>query len=184
MTRRRQWILVAALAAIAGGAAWLGVLFFGDEFKQVTVGSHAPRFSAVTLDSAPRTRTLADYKGQVMLVNIWATWCPPCEREMPVLQGIYQQYRDKGLKLVAVSTDAPGMEGAIRGFVKKYGLTFDVLYDPAARIMQDYMTPAQPESFIIGRDGVIRFKQVAAITDRDAVQIRALLDQLLAERAN
>ena len=119
-----------------------------------------------------------------MLVNIWATWCPPCEREMPVLQGIYQQYRDKGLKLVAVSTDAPGMEGAIRGFVKKYGLTFDVLYDPAARIMQDYMTPAQPESFIIGRDGVIRFKQVAAITDRDAVQIRALLDQLLAERAN
>ena len=184
MTHRQQWILIAAFASIIGGALWAGVLFFSDEFKQVTVGSRAPRFSAVTLDPVPRTRTLADYKGEVMLVNIWATWCPPCEREMPMLQSIHEQYRAKGLRLVAVSTDAPGMENAIRSFVKKYGLTFDVLYDPEARIMQDYMTPAQPESFIIGRDGVIRYKQVAAITDRDAVQIRALLEQLLAERGN
>ncbi|HYV98745.1 MAG TPA: TlpA disulfide reductase family protein [Gemmatimonadaceae bacterium] len=184
MTRRGQWLLVAAIVMIAAAGVWTGVMYFGADLKRVTVGARAPDFHAVTLDSAPMSRSLADYRGQVVLLNIWATWCPPCEREMPMLEQLYKDYAAKGLKLVAVSMDAPGMEGPIRDFIKRYGLTFDVLYDADGKIRTDYMTTGAPESFVIGKDGVIRYKQIAAINDRDAAQIRALLDSILAERAN
>lgn len=181
MTAKQQWMVVAAIVAVAGAAVAAGAYLLRDELAQVTVGSTAPDFHAVTVDDQPAPRTLADYKGQVVLVNVWATWCIPCETEMPLLQRLYSEYQQKGLRLAAVSVDIPGMEPEIRRFVQRYGLTFDVLHDPESRIKRDYMTTGYPESFIVGKDGVIRFKQVSAFLERDVPQIRLLLDRLLAE---
>jgi peroxiredoxin len=102
---------------------------------------------------------------------------------MPMLESLYKEFEGKGLKLVAISTDAPGTEYAIRDFVTRYGLTFDVLHDSEGGIMRDYMTTGLPETFLIAKDGVIRFKQIGPVDEIDAKQIRALLDQLLAEPA-
>ncbi|HKS06423.1 MAG TPA: TlpA disulfide reductase family protein [Gemmatimonadaceae bacterium] len=181
MTARGQWILVAAIVAAVGAAVAGGVYVMRGELAQVTVGSTAPDIRGVSMDSTGATRTLADYKGQVTLINIWATWCVPCEKEMPMLQRIFEEYRPKGLRLVGVSIDVPGMEPEIRRFMSQYGITFDVIHDSNGRIKQDYMTAGVPESFIVGKDGVIRYKQIAAVNERDAAQIRALLDRLLSE---
>jgi peroxiredoxin len=181
VTRRQQWLAVAALVATVGGGLWAGVTFSGGRIAQVAVGSRAPGFHAVTVDSVPVARTLADYRGRVLLVNIWATWCPPCEREMPMLQRLYEEYHSKGLALAAVSMDTPGMEDAIRDFITRYSLTFDVLYDSKGDITRDYMTTGAPVTFVIGKNGVIRYIHLAAITDSDAMEIRALLDRLLVE---
>lgn len=184
MSAKRQWIAVGAIVAAVGGGIWAGVTFLGDEFAQVTVGSRAPSFRGVTADSVPVERSLADYAGQVTLVNIWATWCAPCEREMPLLQQLYDEFRGQGFRMVAVSVDSPGMEDAIRAFVDRMALTFDVIHDPDGRIKLDYMTTGVPESYIIGKDGVIRLKHFAAIKETDLAQLRGLVGQLLAEPAN
>jgi thiol-disulfide isomerase/thioredoxin len=182
MTVRGQWMLVLVVVALITGGVWAAMRVFGDEFAQVSVGSEAPAFAGMTVDSVPARRSLADYDGQVTLVNIWATWCIPCEKEMPMLQRLHADYRDRGLRVVAVSVDSPGMEDEIRRFVLEYGLTFDVIHDADARIKLDYMTTGVPESFLIGKDGVIRYKQIAAIDAQDDVELRRLIDQLLAER--
>ena len=181
MTSRSQWILVASLAAAVAAGVAGGVYVMRGELAQVTVGSTAPDIRGVSMDSTGATRTLADYKGQVTFINIWATWCGPCEREMPLLQRVFDEYRAKGLRLVGVSIDISGMEPEIRRFIKQYRITFDIIHDAEGRIKRDYMTTGVPESFIVGKDGVIRYKQIAAVNERDAAQIRALLDRLLVE---
>ena len=103
-----------------------------------------------------------DYKGQVVVLNIWATWCGPCRIEMPSIQALQQSLGTKGLKIVAVSVDDPGSEEAIRDFAKEYGLTFEILHDPTGKIQKAYQTTGVPETFVIGRDGVIRRKVIAA----------------------
>ena len=127
-----------------------------------------------------REKSLADYKGQVVLLNLWATWCGPCRSEMPSLERLQQELGPKGLKIVAVSVDNPGMEDAIRDFRKEFGLTFEILYAPDGKIRDDYQATGFPETFIIGRDGVLR-KRVIAATDWSAEPQKALLRQLLAE---
>ena len=116
-----------------------------------------------------------------MLLNLWATWCGPCRSEMPSLERLHQELGPQGLKIVAVSVDSPGMEDAIRDFQKEFGLTFEILYAPDGKIRDDYQATGFPETFIIGRDGVIR-KRVIAATDWSAVEgQKALLRHLLAE---
>jgi peroxiredoxin len=181
MTAGRQWIIVAVIVAVIGGAIAAAMHYSRDEFVQITVGSRAPDFRVSTVDSVPQIRTLEHYRGKVTLLNIWATWCIPCEREMPELQKLYEEYAPKGLHVAAVSIDSPGMEQPIRDFATQYHLTLDVLYDPDGRIKLEYGTTAVPETFVIGKDGVIRYHHFAAINDATAREIRALLDQLLAE---
>src|SRR4028119_1527492 len=78
MTMRQQWGLVLAIVLLLAGVLGAGVHFLGDELFPVSVGSAAPPLEARTLDESKRTKTLADYKGKVVLVNVWATWCEPC----------------------------------------------------------------------------------------------------------
>jgi cytochrome c biogenesis protein CcmG, thiol:disulfide interchange protein DsbE len=99
---------------------------------------------------------------------------------MPSLEKLQRALGPKGLKIVAVSVDNPGMESAIRDFTKELGLTFEVLYAPDGKIRDDYQATGFPETFIIGRDGIIR-KRVIAATDWSAEPQQALLRELLAE---
>ncbi len=183
MTVKQQWMVVGAVVFAASGIVAAGTRYLGHEFVQITVGSTAPDFTAVAvMDSAAPPKTLAAYKGQVTLLNVWATYCIPCRTEMPSIQRLYDEYKDRGLQVVAVSVDAPGMEQAIRDFTAEYTLKFDILYDAPGTIQRDYMTVGVPETFLIGKDGVIRYKEIGG-REWDAPAIRALVEQLLAESA-
>jgi cytochrome c biogenesis protein CcmG/thiol:disulfide interchange protein DsbE len=180
MTARQQWSIVALIVVVLGGALFVASRMLGDQLYPVSVGSKAPQFHAATVDSVPRTQTLADYKGQVVLLNIWGTFCLPCRDEMPAIEKLHQAMAAQGLKVVAISIDDPGFEQKIRAFVKDFGLTFQILYDPSGNIVNDYQTTGVPETFVIARDGVIR-KKVIGASDWNSATNRALIAQLLAE---
>jgi peroxiredoxin len=180
VTARAQWSIVAAIVLVLGGALFIASRVFGDQLYPVSVGSRAPDFRATTVDSVPRAHTLADYKGQVVLLNIWGTFCLPCRDEMPAIEKLHQAMAAQGLKVVAISMDDPGFEQKIRDFAKQYDLTFQILYDPSGKIVNDYQTTGVPETFVIARDGVIR-KKVIGASDWNSAGNRALIAELLAE---
>lgn len=177
MTARQQWNIVISVVVLLAGVLWMATHFLGDELFPVTVGSQAPPFTASTLDKVPRTKTLADYKGKPMLLNVWATWCGPCREEMPSIERLHKEFGND-LAIVAVSVDDPGKEDEIREFVREFGLTFEVLHDPAAGIKKNYQLTGYPETFIIARDGTIR-RKVWGGADWSSEANRALIRQLL-----
>lgn len=181
MTVRQQWTLVISVVLLLAGGAFAATHALRDELFPVTLGSTAPTFEAATLDAPPGVRTLDDYRGKVLVLNVWATWCGPCIVEMPTLEALHRGFKDTDLEVVAVSIDQPNTEAAIRAFVKELGLTFDVLHDPEADISRAYQVGGYPETFVIGRDGVIR-KKVIGATDWNSEGNRALVRQLLAEQ--
>ena len=178
MTIRQQWTFVGIVVLILGGGLLAATRYLGDEIFPVTVGSKAPDFRAVTVEGPPVTKTIEDYKGQVVLLNVWATWCLPCRTEMPSIQALHDRFGARGLKVVAVSIDNSGFADEIRKFRDQYGLTFEILHDASGNNKRDYHTTGVPETFVIGRDGVIR-KKVIAAADWDSPANRALFAQLL-----
>ena len=124
MTTRAQWYLVGAIVLLLGTGLFALTHYQAGKLPAVAVGSEAPAFEAVTLDASPERRRLEDYHGRLILLNVWATWCLPCRDEMPSIQRLYDEYRDQGLAVVAVSVDDPGADDDIREFVQEFGLTF------------------------------------------------------------
>ncbi len=141
--------LLPALAVVAVAAAGTACLR-----QPIGVGSAAPDFTAVSLATGEPVSFRAEYGGQVTLVNIWATWCEPCKKEIPALDTLYRTLKDQGFRIAAVSIDV-GDSTEVRQFLDQFGVAFDVLHDPARRIEQLYQTTGVPESFLIDRDGRI-----------------------------
>jgi peroxiredoxin len=152
----------------------------------VDPGSRAPRFEAFDLDGSPVS--FSDYRGKVLLLNVWATWCPPCQEEMPSMERLYREISHEDFEVLAISVDAPlGEEdafgrpgGDLRRFAESRGFTFTILHDPSGRIQERYRTTGVPESFVVDRSGVIR-KKVAGATAWDAPQNVELIRRLLGE---
>ncbi len=178
MTSGQQWRVVAAIVTVLGGALWFGSYQLKDELVGVDVGSPAPMFAGATMEGPLKAKSLADYKGQVVLLNVWATWCGPCRTEMPSIEALHKALGPKGLHVVAVSIDDPGKDDDIRKFAKDFGLTFEILHDSTQAIQQAYQTTGVPETFIIAADGTIR-KKVIAASDWNSQPNRALITQLL-----
>ncbi|MFI5256255.1 MAG: TlpA family protein disulfide reductase [Gemmatimonadales bacterium] len=178
MTARQQWGIVLGAICVLALALVAATHFLGDELFPVSVGSPAPAIVASTLDAPRREKTLADYRHRVILLNIWATWCEPCRVEMPSIEKLYTEFGPRGLAVVSVSVDDPGSEDRIRDFVKEYGITFEVLHDPAQRTKTNYQVTGFPETFIIGREGTIRKKFIGA-ADWSSDANRALISELL-----
>lgn len=108
------------------------------------------------------TRSLSDHQGQVVLVNLWATWCPPCKAEMPTLQAYHDKYADSGFTVIAVNDGDPAED--VRQFVKEYGLTFPVWLDPTYSATEEaFKTMNLPSSFVIDRGGTVRLFWVGEI---------------------
>lgn len=129
------------------------VSFFSLSRKPIVlVGDTAPVFAFPRLDG--KMVSLTDYKGKVVFLNIWATWCPPCREEMPFMEQLYQQLKGEDFEILAVSIDASGSK-AVGPFMKEYGLSFPALLDPRGMIQNLYGTTGLPESFIIGKEGSI-----------------------------
>lgn len=178
MTVRQQWAFVGLVVLLLGGGLFAATRILDDELFPVTAGSKAPDFRAASIDGVPVTKTVADYRGDVVLLNVWATWCLPCRTEMPSIQALHDRFAARGLKVVAVSVDNAGATDEIRRFRDQYGLTFEILHDASGAIRRDYQTTGVPETFVIGRDGVIR-KKVIASANWDSPANRALFAQLL-----
>lgn len=121
--------------------------------SRIKMGLPAPDFSFPGLNG--QLVRLSDYRNKVVLLNIWATWCPPCVEEMPSMEKLYQVLTGRDFEILAVSIDKLGTK-AVTPFIQKYKLTFPALIDSEGTIQNIYGTTGVPESFIIDRKGVIR----------------------------
>jgi peroxiredoxin len=175
---RAQWVAAGVLAGVVAVGVYATVVLAPDVFP-VTVGSTAPPFRAVTLAKGD-TVSLERYQGDVVLLNVWATWCLPCEQEMPSMQRLHEDLGAKGLHIVAVSIDKDPRD-EVQAWIDKRHLTFEVLHDQSGRIQQIYQTTGVPESFILDRRGVI-IKKVIGATDWQEPGTRALLLRLMQQR--
>lgn len=117
----------------------------------------------VTLtDTRGETHSLSHYRGQVVLVNLWATWCPPCKEEMPALQAFYEKYSDKGFTIIAINDGDPKQD--VLQFEQDYGLSFPIWLDPQYYATeQAFKTMNLPSSFVIDREGVVRLQWVGGV---------------------
>jgi len=172
------WTVV--FAALVVTYAWVE----RENYQPIMAGAEAPGFTVVNL--AGEEVSLDDYRGSVVLLNIWATWCEPCKVEMPSMQRLYEEMEGTDFEILAVSVDAPfGQEddfgragGDLEAFAVEYQLTFPILHDAQGSIEQIYQATGVPETFVIGRDGII-YKKVAGPTNWDAAVNRELVRRLL-----
>jgi len=116
----------------------------------------------LTLDSLDGERvSLADFRGEVVLVNNWATWCPPCRAEMPELNAYYHDHKEQGFRVVAVEAGDPAE--TVRAFVKEEGIDFTVLLDPENQSLKGFQNASLPNSYVIDRDGNLVLAWTGAI---------------------
>lgn len=175
MAAKTEWFAVGLV--VAGLTAVLVVTAaLTSERRLVGPGSEAPEFEAVDVATGEIV-TLADYRGDVVLLNVWATWCQACEEEMPSMQRLHEALGPDGLKIVAVSIDIAPSDKVLR-WVQERDLTFDVLQDRRGRIEGLYQTTGVPESFVINRAGVIVKRQIGAY-EWDGPVPRALFRRLM-----
>jgi cytochrome c biogenesis protein CcmG, thiol:disulfide interchange protein DsbE len=157
-----QPILRRSLYAIVLLAGLVWIFASADKTNSATAGYIpapqkgflAPEFKLDTFDGG--AVALSDYRGTAVLLNLWATWCPPCRAEMPALEKVYEEYKDQGLIVLGLdATDQDNLD-AIAPFEKQYNLTFPILLDTNGEASALYELRSLPTSFFIGRDGVIR----------------------------
>jgi peroxiredoxin len=172
----KQWMVVlGVIAALAAGA--YALVRFGPENTGVEIGKKAPDFRLIDVATGDSVslRTLA--KGDVALINIWATWCEPCKEEMPAMQRTYADLASRGFRIIAVSIDN-GDSGPVQQFAEQLGLTFNILQDRSGNIQQLYQTTGVPESFLLDRDGTI-VKRVIGAHDWSSGANRKLVERYL-----
>ena len=156
--KRLWWGVMALLLAL--GITWIdltrvpvdlaGALGAGPELPRE--GFAAPDLTLQTLDG--ETVTLSDLRGQAVLINFWASWCPPCRNEMPAIQQVYEEYKDQGFTVLAVNSQE--QEARVTAFAESLGLTFPILIDRDGSVFGAYQVAALPTTFFIDRAGVIR----------------------------
>ncbi len=155
LTKRRIFYLIALLA----GLAWIFVS--ADRTGVSTAGKiPAPQRGFLAPDFELKTTEgdvvkLSDLRGQAVLVNLWATWCPPCRAEMQSIEKMYQEYKDQGFTVLAVDMTRQDDPAAIGPFAQKLGLTFPILLDENGAVQHDYQLQSLPSSYFIRRDGTI-----------------------------
>ena len=139
-------------------------------------GSKVPNFTFPNING--KEVSLADQRGKVVLVNVWATWCPPCRREMPSMQRLYEKFKGKNFDILAVSIDSESRE-AVEPFMRKMNLTFPALLDPGETIRSLYGITGVPESFIIDQQGILVEKIIGPINWATPEVFRFIQDLIL-----
>jgi len=132
--------------------------------------TQAPDFNLQQLDG--RQVSLSNFRGKVVLLNFWATWCAPCRLEMPSLQDRYDRYQAQGFVVLAVNDEEPAAD--VESYVQELGLSFPVLLDPTGEVQQLYAIRGYPSSYLIDRDGTIHLVQIGLLAENT-------LDRSLAE---
>lgn len=139
------------------------------------VGDPMPPYSAKLLDGQPFD--LAAEKGNVVLLNVWATWCGPCRYEIPELQKLHDEYGKRGFKVIGVSVDE-GDSADVKQFAADQKMTYPVVLDPDGRIANLLQTMVLPTTVLIGRSGKIVWRQIGAIPPGDAKLTAAIVTAL------
>jgi peroxiredoxin len=140
--------------------------------RPTRIGNPAPNF---VVQDSERKVALHDYKGKIVVLNFWATWCGPCVQEMPSLVELANRLKDKNVVVIGVSIDVD--EAAYKSFLQRHGITFLTVRDPDQKSSSLYGTTGWPETFIIDQSGVLRRKFVGPVnwTDPEVVQYLASL---------
>jgi len=136
-----------------GGFAILALLcFLSSTAWPATVGDAAPNFFL----PAPQGEkvSLEEFKGKVVLINFWASWCAPCQEELPELQKIYQKYQDRGFEVIGINIDKK--QANAERLIQRFDLTFPIALDPDSSTIREYKGRSMPMSYLIDRQGVIR----------------------------
>ncbi|UCC88946.1 MAG: TlpA family protein disulfide reductase [Anaerolineales bacterium] len=173
--RRTVWLLVALGLVLA----FVAVLAFGLRPKTSTVlqGRPAPDFELTAFNGEFNGQrfSLQDMRGQIVVLNFWASWCVECDKEMPLLEQAWNDYRDQGVWLIGVDYLDIDSEGL--AYLDRFGTTYPNGPDIGSRIFQDYQCTGVPETFFIDREGMIQHVQIGPLTQP---QLYGLLDRLLA----
>lgn len=155
---KRLWELL-SIAILIAGAAWIWIS--AGTFEGSTGGSiPAPKEGFLAPDFSLQAATgeayrLSDLRGQVVLVNIWASWCSPCRQEMPAMQAAYETYKDSGFTILAVNATHQDSQTQASLLATELGLTFPILYDTEGEVSRKYQVHALPSSFFVDREGRI-----------------------------
>ena len=128
-------------------------------FPPVEIDQPAPELTLFDLQGNPVS--LSDFHGEVLLVNNWATWCPPCRQEMPEFQAYFDKHRDEGFQIVAIEAGQPTEE--VQNFVDDFGLNFIILLDPENESLTTFQSSSLPNTWIIDRKGRLRLAWVGSI---------------------
>lgn len=166
-----RWFIVLAVLGMIGGAIWQTL---PQAPVAVDPGSKSVSFSLPDLKGAMRQLP----EGEVVLLNFWATWCPPCRREIPSMVQLHDRLASRGLKVVSVSVDQRLDD--LTGFVQEYKMPFEVLHDADSAVSHRYGVFRYPESFLIDRHGVVRQHLVGAV-DWMAAPVVSAIEGMLAE---
>ncbi len=169
MTAMRVLLLGAVLALFAGA------VLAANELKHFT--GTAADFAAQDLQGKPVR--FAAYRGKVVLLNFWATWCPPCRKEMPSMERLHRAYRERGLVVLAVSQDEAPLE-EVRRFAVSLGLTFPVWHDRDREAARHFSLPGVPTSYLIAHDGQLAWR-VLGEYDWDGREAHGAVELLLDE---
>jgi peroxiredoxin len=165
--KSRQWLpfFLLGLGLLLVGASILYLMTFPLPSDPSTVPAQVnyPAPDLTLTDLAGESRSLDQYRGQVILVNLWATWCPPCKEEMPVLQAYHNKHNGQGFAIIAINDGDPTPD--VAQFVQDYELTFPVWLDPTyIATEQAFKTLNLPSSYVIDRNGVVRLMWVGEIS--------------------
>jgi cytochrome c biogenesis protein CcmG/thiol:disulfide interchange protein DsbE len=163
-----------AMLLIGTGLTSIGIMFFlllndsaasAQDFSAVPakVDFAAPELSLESLSGA--AVSLKEHLGSVVLVNLWATWCPPCREEMPTLQSFYEKYKQDGFVLIAI--DQEETAAVVKPFVKEFGMTFPIWLDIDYLAQRDFNTANLPSSYVIDRNGRVRLMWIGGISKKN-----------------
>ncbi len=154
----RRWTAVLILVAVLG-VGWISLTAApsaattGGLIPSPRAGFLAPDFTLET--TTGEQITLSDLRGQVVIINLWATWCPPCRAEMPAIEAIYQANKAAGLEVLAVNVTYQDDPAAAAQFARDFGLTFPILLDMDGAVSNRYRLQALPTTFFVDRQGII-----------------------------
>ena len=165
-----------AMFMIGTGLIAIGIMFFlllnnnnytasAQDFSTVPAEVNFPAPELVLEDLSGKPVSLEDYRGSIVLVNLWATWCPPCREEMPTLLKFYEKYKDDGFVLIAINQEEP--REVVEPFVKEFGLTFPVWLDLEYLAEREFNTMNLPSSYVIDRTGTVRLMWIGGISKKN-----------------
>ncbi|TET30209.1 MAG: TlpA family protein disulfide reductase [Anaerolineales bacterium] len=175
-----RWSLVVIGAAIIG-VLWIWASTVpaeattGGFIPSPREGFLAPDFTLESLSGDEIS--LSDMRGKVIVLNLWASWCPPCRAEMPALQRVYQENKERGLEVLAVNMTAQDSLADVEAFVQEFNLTFPILLDTSGEVGNTYLMRALPTTFFIDREGVIQ--RVIVGGPMSEVTLQSTVEQLL-----
>ena len=173
-------IIVAAIL-VAAVSAFVYLTFVSNDSLDADVASATPEKSIApdfTLtDMEGKSVSLSDFRGKVVLLNFWATWCPPCRAEMPSMERLYSEMRDKDFVLLAVNVEENG-QNAVSSFVEDIPVSFPILFDSAQKISSIYRVSGIPQTYIIDKEGQI-IQQVTGGVAWDSPEVRKYFSSLV-----